>query len=177
MTSSTALQVMLPIFAITAADSVVIVLEPKAVNDRLSVTLALLLVVVAYKYIVAGFLPIVPYLTLCDFYVLGCFFFLILLLVHNGIVGGLASYADQTRNNLFGVDDPDDAYYQSDDFARFVARCDLAIFGGIWAAFLLFHAIFILRVRQAYKEVHRVIDDEIIKHKFGNVDRFENDRR
>ena len=69
---------MLPIFAITAADSVVIVLEPKAVNDRLSVTLALLLVVVAYKYIVAGFLPIVPYLTLCDFYVLGCFFFLIL---------------------------------------------------------------------------------------------------
>lgn len=51
--------------------------------DRLSVTLTLLLTAVAYKFVVASSLPQVSYQTLLDFYVLVCFFLLVVNVVEN----------------------------------------------------------------------------------------------
>jgi hypothetical protein len=54
-----------------------------ATDERLSVTLTLLLTAVAYKFIVAAELPQISYLTAMDSYVLCCFFFMFLVTVEN----------------------------------------------------------------------------------------------
>lgn len=66
-------QVVIPLSIIVSIAWVALSLDITSVSDRLSIILTLLLTAVAFKYIVAGYLPHVPYFTAMDKYVLFCF--------------------------------------------------------------------------------------------------------
>lgn len=57
----------------------------KDVADRMDLSLTLVLTAAAYKFVVAGMLPAVGYLTLLDKYVLACMMFLFLIVVEHGV--------------------------------------------------------------------------------------------
>merc|ERR1712060_512827 len=67
------------------------------VADRLGVSLTLVLASVAYKYVVSDKLPNISYLTLCDFYVLGSFFFTALVVCQNAVVSLCGSAKDYDK--------------------------------------------------------------------------------
>lgn len=74
-----------------------------ATNDRLGITLTMLLTAVAYKFVVASALPILSYNTLLDKYVLACFIFILLVSAENAIYPILAhrlSYSQKFERNI-----------------------------------------------------------------------------
>merc|ERR1712151_1146994 len=58
------------------------------VADRLSLSLTLVLTAAAYKFVVSGMLPAIGYSTMLDTYVTGCSFFLFVIVIENGVMGG-----------------------------------------------------------------------------------------
>ena len=58
------------LFFITLASALAFLVEPREVADRATVSLTLLLVSVGYKYIMNSWLPVKPYLTFLDKYIL-----------------------------------------------------------------------------------------------------------
>lgn len=64
---------------------------PDAFADRCSITLTLILTIVAFKYIIAEKLPSIAYLTIADWYVIGAFLFLVLVSVENAVAAYMAS--------------------------------------------------------------------------------------
>eukprot|EP01106_Pelomyxa_sp_JSP_P005091 TRINITY_DN180_c0_g1_i7.p1 TRINITY_DN180_c0_g1~~TRINITY_DN180_c0_g1_i7.p1 ORF type:complete len:122 (-),score=25.93 TRINITY_DN180_c0_g1_i7:63-428(-) len=60
-------------------------------GTRIGLNLTLVLTCVAYKYVIAGYLPKTSYLTLLDVYVLVAFALLFLIVVENSVVGYLES--------------------------------------------------------------------------------------
>lgn len=55
------------------------------VNDRLGVSVTLLLTAVAYKFIIADDIPRIAYLTMLDKYVMGCFLMLAVVVAENSL--------------------------------------------------------------------------------------------
>ncbi len=78
--------VVIPLFIIVGLAFVSFALPLTQLNDRLSVILTMVLTSVAFKYVVAGYLPKVSYLTLLDKYVLISFVVLGITAVQNAIV-------------------------------------------------------------------------------------------
>ena len=74
--------VIMPMFIVTTLLFTSFAVDPDSFHDRCSITLTLLLAMVAFKFIIAEKLPRISYATLIDTYVLLCFFcaFLIVLL-------------------------------------------------------------------------------------------------
>jgi hypothetical protein len=68
------MNVVFPLMLITGCSVGSFVVDQKALADRCSITLTLLLAQVAYKYLVAEKLPKLGYATIIDGYVLFCFF-------------------------------------------------------------------------------------------------------
>lgn len=68
--------VVTPIFLLVSMSFMSFVVELHALNERLSITLTLLLTLVALKYVVAQYLPATSYLTYLDKYILMSFFFM-----------------------------------------------------------------------------------------------------
>jgi len=81
------LNVVIPLFFIVCCSVVSYVLPPQDLADRLSVSLTLLLTMIAFKFIIADKLPPISYLTLLDGYILLCFMCMVLLVFAQGYVG------------------------------------------------------------------------------------------
>jgi len=64
--------VFLPVQLITMLTWIVYAVETSDIGDRLTIGLTMLLVTVAFKFVVAGKLPDLPYTTFCDHYMLFC---------------------------------------------------------------------------------------------------------
>eukprot|EP00808_Paulinella_micropora_P011255 g7706.t1 len=62
--------VVLPLFLLTSTSSACLAVPQNNVGDRTSITLTMMLTTVAYKYLIAGNLPNISYLTLIDTYCL-----------------------------------------------------------------------------------------------------------
>lgn len=75
--------VMLPLYTFTLALFCAWVPEPDDFGTRSGITLTLLLTMVAFKIIISDRLPLIPYLTALDIYVLGCFGISLLVLLVN----------------------------------------------------------------------------------------------
>jgi hypothetical protein len=69
------------LFFLTLASSIVFKMEPHDINSRATVLLTLLLASLAYKIVTASFLPIKPYLTFLDKYILSSFMVQFLVLI------------------------------------------------------------------------------------------------
>ena len=90
---------LLSLFAVT-----VFFLDTSDVSSRLSVLITLMLTSVAYKFVIAGFLPRIPYNTLLDKYLLASFVLLILVSLENALVGYYVKhtgFADDGVANLW----------------------------------------------------------------------------
>lgn len=72
-----------PSITITTMTGAAYTMPPDEISDRLSVTITLTLVMVAYKYLVASLLPRLKYLTFCDILVHGSFGFICMSVVQN----------------------------------------------------------------------------------------------
>eukprot|EP00808_Paulinella_micropora_P014357 g24378.t1 len=80
--------VVLPLYLITAVSSACFAVPQNEIGDRTSITLTMMLTTVAYKYLIAGNLPTISYLTLVDIYLLICLLIqvcFVLITVVNGI--------------------------------------------------------------------------------------------
>jgi hypothetical protein len=75
------LNIVLPMFLLQAAVLTSYAIDETELGDRHSVTLTLLLAMVAFKYVVSEKLPAIAYLTLVDVYVLACFVFTFLVII------------------------------------------------------------------------------------------------
>ena len=75
----------LPLLLLVSLTGCVFVLPPEEVGDRLSVSLTLLLTVVAYKLVVASSLPAVAYLTWLDRYSLAALLMLVVTVAENAL--------------------------------------------------------------------------------------------
>ena len=84
------INVALIMFMITVLCFSAFAVDSSDTADRLSVCLTLLLTSVAFKLVVSGSLPPVPYLTLLDKYVFSCMVFIFLISVEN-VSAGLIS--------------------------------------------------------------------------------------
>ncbi|XP_071488348.1 cys-loop ligand-gated ion channel-like [Diadema antillarum] len=82
--------VALIMFLITPLAFTSFAVDREAPEDRLSVTLTLLLTAVAFKFVVSQSLPNTSYQTLLDYYVLWCMVFLCLVVVQNAAVSAFA---------------------------------------------------------------------------------------
>jgi hypothetical protein len=83
--------VVVPIFLLVLMSLVSFVVDVTELSARLSITLTLLLTLVALKYVVAQYLPTTCYLTYLDKYILISFGFLSIVSGQNVIVGYLAT--------------------------------------------------------------------------------------
>jgi hypothetical protein len=81
------LNVVLPLFFMVCCSLVSFVLPPEDVPNRLSVSLTMMLTMIAFKFIVTDKLPPVSYLTLIDSYILLCFMCMVLLIFVQGSIG------------------------------------------------------------------------------------------
>lgn len=63
------------LFLLTTSSTVAYLMDPSDLNGRASVLLTLLLATVGYKFIVSGWMPVKPYLTILDKYVISSFLF------------------------------------------------------------------------------------------------------
>jgi len=72
-----------PSIIITTMTGAAYIMPPDQISSRLSVTITLTLVMVAYKYLVASLLPRLKYFTFCDILVQGSFCFVCLAVVEN----------------------------------------------------------------------------------------------
>eukprot|EP00457_Paulinella_chromatophora_P004648 gb/GEZN01004660.1/.p1 GENE.gb/GEZN01004660.1/~~gb/GEZN01004660.1/.p1 ORF type:complete len:572 (+),score=67.05 gb/GEZN01004660.1/:67-1782(+) len=95
--------VVLPLYLITATASACFAVPQTQVADRASITLTMMLTTVAYKYLIAGNLPNISYLTLIDKYVLLCLILQVCFVVATVIIGSIATNR-QYKNML---KDPD----------------------------------------------------------------------
>lgn len=101
-----------PFFLICVLVFVTFLFEPDDLSGRLSVSLALLLTAVAFKFVVASSLPLVEYLTLIDRYFLLGILLIFVVSVENAIVRALDLYESE--------------------YTVLVDRLFLYISGGIW---------------------------------------------
>ena len=148
--------IFIPMFLIVSMSGAAFVCDPADLEVRFAVTLTLTLVVVAYKYAVADFLPHLSYFTLCDQYIMISFLFLTAALLQNGVAGWIALKA------LTSDDDADDhgAKQQfSDDFSNV---SEWALF----AAFVAYNLYFAHFCWSTYNQnMERLGDEDAIRGK------------
>eukprot|EP00960_Hanusia_phi_P061012 764705-Hanusia_phi.AAC.4 len=77
------MNVALPLTTCSTVGWAAFAIEPSALADRCSVTLVMLLTMVAYKNMVSSALPAINYLTILDWYILFCFANMILVIIEN----------------------------------------------------------------------------------------------
>eukprot|EP00730_Choanoeca_flexa_P017084 TRINITY_DN8181_c0_g1_i7.p1 TRINITY_DN8181_c0_g1~~TRINITY_DN8181_c0_g1_i7.p1 ORF type:complete len:351 (+),score=54.94 TRINITY_DN8181_c0_g1_i7:104-1156(+) len=82
----------LPLFVLVSLTGCVFAISPEEVGERLSVSLTLLLTVIAYKLVVASSLPAVAYLTWLDRYSLAALLMLVLTVVQNAMAGFIPDF-------------------------------------------------------------------------------------
>ena len=131
--------------------SAFVALDPIEAGDRFSVTLTLTLVAVAYKYVVADYLPHLSYFTLCDEYIMASFCFLWVGLVQNGWSGYLA-LQEATESEL--VDDDADT---EDKFAK---HFNIYSEWTLCAAFFAYNLYFIKTCRGAFYKTKNQLKDK-----------------
>ncbi|KAH3761383.1 Gamma-aminobutyric acid receptor subunit gamma-3 [Pelomyxa schiedti] len=78
-------------------------LPPEEGGDRLSLNLTLLLTSVAYKYVIAGYLPRTAYLTILDLYVLSSFVLLVVVIVENAGAAMCSSPANRNLDKISAI--------------------------------------------------------------------------
>eukprot|EP00933_Yihiella_yeosuensis_P026945 TRINITY_DN20908_c0_g1_i1.p1 TRINITY_DN20908_c0_g1~~TRINITY_DN20908_c0_g1_i1.p1 ORF type:complete len:402 (-),score=63.49 TRINITY_DN20908_c0_g1_i1:92-1207(-) len=77
------LNIVTPMFSIALMSGAAVFIHKGDVGDRLSASLTLILTAVAYKYIVAQMVPRIGYNTILDWYILGCWLFLFVMVIEN----------------------------------------------------------------------------------------------
>ncbi|EKX37151.1 hypothetical protein GUITHDRAFT_155052, partial [Guillardia theta CCMP2712] len=77
------MNIALPLTTCSTVGWAAFAIEPSALADRCSVTLVMLLTMVAYKNMVSSALPPINYLTILDWYILFCFGNMILVIIEN----------------------------------------------------------------------------------------------
>ena len=87
-------RVCIVIASLSAASLLSFGVPSEQVAERLSQNFTLLLTIVAFQFIVSTSLPVVPFLTFLDKYIMGGFLFVILVSIPNAIVNSLSN--DQT---------------------------------------------------------------------------------
>ncbi|KAH3765081.1 Gamma-aminobutyric acid receptor subunit gamma-3 [Pelomyxa schiedti] len=78
-------------------------LAPEEGGDRLSLNLTLLLTSVAYKYVIASYLPKTAYLTILDLYVLSSFVLLVFVIIENAIAALCDSPANRNLDKISAI--------------------------------------------------------------------------
>lgn len=93
-------------------------------GDRLGVTLGMFLAASAYKFVVAGFVPVVGYVTLLDQYVIMCFITIFLIAVENTYI---VQFGDSRQEMVFAW-----------------------VFVAYWAVFHIWYAYEVLNAKKAW---------------------------
>lgn len=94
--------VVFPSGTFTTMEFLSLLIPAEDLADRLSVTITLLLTLTAYKIVAANSVPDVPYLTLLDKYVVGCYLFSALIAGQNGAASVLLT-DDEQFNLISGL--------------------------------------------------------------------------
>ena len=84
------INVVLPLFLIISMAGMCFLFDVADIEGRVGVLLSLVLTVVAFKYVIAGFLPKTSAITLLDTYVLACLALLLALNVEAAVVSNIA---------------------------------------------------------------------------------------
>jgi len=131
--------------------------HPADIADRQGVDFNLILTAVAFKLVLNSFLPMVSYMTLLDYYVMGGFFFLIMVTICHSVLPFLYG-VKVTDNSPLTL--PPNSYADEEDLVL-LDELALYCFGVFWVAFnvcygMIFFCIKSYRykhfVRQAFEE-------------------------
>jgi hypothetical protein len=90
--------IIFPVVLITSLSLAAFSLKDDAVADKFSVSFTVLLTLVAFKFAVGAALPVIPYMTYLDTYVLGSLIFSSLVVVQNALSGLFLTKADFNRD-------------------------------------------------------------------------------
>ena len=142
-----------------------VALDPSEVGDRFSVTLTLTLVAVAYKYVVADYLPHLSYFTLCDKYIMASFIFLALALLQNTSDGYFSIQAEEESAT---PDDDDDVQKRAKNFSKNFSSVTEWLMA---ACFLVYNVYFVYRCRVVWNKTKSELHDRKQAMKMANQPR------